>query len=76
MTIPVELEDEDAIRGFGGIVENCHFCKAPTRYWHENTNNPVCRECAKSHRVAELPDWGKLVRANKRKIAKLARIKP
>jgi len=67
MTIPVQHESDEMVAEFGGIIEGCHFCKAPTRYWHENTNNPVCKVCAKSHKVAELPDWGKEVRALKRK---------
>ncbi len=73
MTIPVVHEDQETAAEFGSLVERCHFCQAPTRYWHENTNNPVCPGCAKKHRVAELPDWGKMIRANKRKAAKGAR---
>ena len=55
--IPVEHEDEATVNEFGGIVESCHFCRAPTRYWHTGTNNPVCPDCAKKHRVEELPNW-------------------
>ncbi len=50
-----------------GGVEVCHFCRTKTRYWHENTNNPVCPVCADDHKVGELPDHGKQIRANKRK---------
>jgi len=49
------------------ICENCHFCRRPTRMWHENTNNPVCPDCAKMRRVSELPDYGKAIRAHKRR---------
>lgn len=65
MTIPVT--HEGAEKSFGGTVEKCHFCEAPTRSWHENTNNPVCPDCAKQHKVAELPDWGRKIRALKRR---------
>jgi hypothetical protein len=37
--------------------------------WHQNTNNPVCENCAPKHRVSELPDWGKAARAKKGKSA-------
>lgn len=65
--IPLVYETDEDVKGFGGIIEACHFCKVLTRHWHVNTNNPVCPECAKKHRVAELPDWGKAIRARKRK---------
>lgn len=65
MTIPLIKEPDD--NPWGDLVESCHFCHERTRYWHENTNNPVCRECAKTHKVAELPDHGRNVRALKRK---------
>ncbi len=74
MTIPVKHEKEnfkDEDPRFISFCENtpevCHFCKKTTRYWHENTNNPVCQECAKKHKVGELPDYGKRIRANKRR---------
>jgi hypothetical protein len=51
--------------------ERCHFCRAETKTWHENTNNPVCSVCAKQHKVAELPDFGKRIRANKRKMKRM-----
>ena len=67
MAIPVKPEDAETIAAFGNVVEVCHFCRIKTRYWHENTNNPVCRSCAKLHKVSELPDHGKNIRARKRK---------
>lgn len=66
MTIPVYKEHEEMASVFG-TLENCHFCKKPTHYWHENTNNPVCRECAKKYKVANLPDFGQKIRASKRR---------
>ena len=67
MTIPLVHEEQEVIEEFCSIMERCHFCKTTTRWWHENTNNPVCQGCAKVHKVAELPDWGKAIRALKRK---------
>ncbi len=67
MTIPVILEPVEVRQEFGGIVESCVFCWSPTRYWHLNTNNPVCLFCSRRHRVSELPDHGKKIRAAKRR---------
>lgn len=39
--------------------ENCTFCKQPTDMWHDKTNNPVCPDCAKTHKVSELTNWFK-----------------
>ncbi len=67
----IEHEDKEVLKKWGmgleSILEHCHFCRKPTPYWHTNTNNPVCQECAKTHRVSELPDYGQRVRAMKRK---------
>ena len=40
-------------------VEGCYFCKYMTRFWHEETNSPVCSVCAKRHEASELPNWRK-----------------
>lgn len=64
MTIPLVKEPEDT--PFGN--ERCHFCKAVTIHWHENTNNPVCPVCAPRHKVAELPDHGQWIRTTKRRL--------
>jgi hypothetical protein len=71
MTIPLIHEDKfcPGLRDcpvLGHIIEECHFCGTPTRYWHENTNNPVCPTCSKKHKVKELPDFGQKIRAEKR----------
>ena len=67
MTIPINKEPEDFASHFWGAIEDCHFCKKPTKWWHENTNNPVCPDCSKTNKVSELPDHGQMIRANKRK---------
>ena len=66
MTIPLIEEDPELWEGTH-VYENCHFCKKKTKMWHENTNNPVCRSCAKKHKVAELPDFGQNIRRAKRR---------
>lgn len=66
MAIPVHREPEIDDPLFRNVIESCHFCQKPTRYWHENTNNPVCPKCAKLHKVAELPDYGQNIRRMKR----------
>lgn len=37
-----------------GVYENCIFCENPTDTWHEDSNNPVCRKCAKIKTVEDL----------------------
>lgn len=73
MAIPVIREPDEEASNYGGLLESCHFCQMATRWWHENTNNPVCQQCAKKHRVSELPDHGQRVRAMKRKKAREAK---
>ncbi len=63
MAIPVVHEPPDVVFG---KIERCHFCLQRTRYWHENTDNPVCPQCAKKYKVAALPDHGQVVRRLKR----------
>lgn len=67
MAIPVLKESAEVTKLHDGLLECCYFCKAPTVYWHENTNNPVCPVCAAAHKVSELPDFGQAIRAAKRK---------
>jgi hypothetical protein len=54
--IKVELEP-GPIGDYGGVVENCVLCGQRTRYWHRQTNNPVCSACAKRRKVSELKNW-------------------
>ena len=68
--IPLKEEPNELYKERHGH-ESCYFCKQPTQTWHQNTNNPVCGKCAKEHKVAELPDHGARVRANKRKMRKV-----
>lgn len=67
MAFRVVREPEDVTNRSPRIVESCLFCKRPTRFWHEPTNNPVCEACARVHRVAELPDHGLVYRREMRK---------
>jgi hypothetical protein len=53
--IPLVEEPKDLFQGFHAY-EFCYFkCGKRTKYWHTRTNQPVCKECAKVHKVAELP---------------------
>jgi len=61
MSIPLIKEIDNF-----GPYEKCYFCSSTCITWHENTNNPVCTKCAKIHEVKELPDFGQIVRKNKR----------
>lgn len=66
MTIPLIKEEKELYDQFG-VYEKCYFCNKSTDMWHENTNNPVCPNCAKKHKVKELPDFGQNIRREKRK---------
>ncbi|MBI6882655.1 hypothetical protein [Pseudomonas putida] len=37
------------------LIEECFFCKVPTRFWHHKSNQPVCPACSPMHTVKELP---------------------
>ncbi len=51
----------------GAIVEKCVFCSTPTRTWHENTNSPICVNCASTHVINDIiEDNGQRIRAHKR----------
>jgi len=65
--IPIYTESTSTVKEWSHVVERCVFCGLPTRTWHENTNNPVCKECAKTKKVGDIPeDHGQLVRRLKR----------
>jgi len=64
--IPVWTEPTSTRNEFPKIIEQCVFCDTPTRTWHENTNNPICVNCASIRKVSEIPeDYGSRVRHNK-----------
>jgi DNA polymerase III psi subunit len=36
-------------------MEYCYFnCGNKTKYWHLKTNQPICKECSKKHKVSEI----------------------
>ncbi|MFK5948094.1 MAG: hypothetical protein QM500_04920 [Methylococcales bacterium] len=74
MAIPLVKEPEEFASHFWGAVESCFFCKEETKHWHENTNNPVCPCCSKTHTVSELPDFGQKIRQQKRQMKAQANI--
>ena len=74
MPIPLIKEPLDVL--MPEICELCHFCRRPTRTWHQNTNNPVCEKCAPKHKVSELPDFGQVIRNRKRKERILRTLNP
>lgn len=54
MSIPLVEETKDYVKEFG-FYEKCYFkCGSPTKYWHVRTNQPICKECAKTHKVSEV----------------------
>jgi len=61
--IVVEPEDIKELKKWGmnleKIIEHCVFCSTPTRFWHRETNNPVCQDCASKHSVGELTNHRK-----------------
>ena len=54
MTIPLVKESEEIREEFPSTIECCVFCKQQTIHWHEDTNSPVCQDCAEKHDVVEL----------------------
>lgn len=52
--IPLVEESKDRYLNFR-VYENCYFnCGSTTKFWHWKTNQPICKECAKVHKVAEV----------------------
>lgn len=41
--------------GLDKLVEQCHFCSKPTRFWNHPTNCPVCPSCSLVRSAKELP---------------------
>lgn len=56
--IPIKQEPTELYQEFR-CHEICVFCKQPTSTWHQKTNNPVCGDCAKTHKVSELKNMFK-----------------
>lgn len=53
--IPLVEERKERFEEFR-IYEECFFgCGTKTKYWHWKTNQPVCKYCARTHKVSELP---------------------
>jgi hypothetical protein len=53
--IPLVEEPKEFQSIFWGAVEVCYFnCGRFTHFWHWRTNQPVCKDCAKTHKVSEL----------------------
>ena len=51
--IPTVREPKEMFENTG-VYERCYFCKEPTNMWHWRTNQPVCNECKKTHKVSEI----------------------
>ncbi len=52
--IPTVKEPKEFFEEFG-VYENCYFkCGKTTDMWHPGTNQPICNDCAKKHKVAEV----------------------
>ena len=52
--IPLVKESKNYFSEFH-VYENCYFkCGNKTKYWHWRTNQPICKVCAKNHKVSEV----------------------
>jgi hypothetical protein len=52
--IPLVEEPKEHFREFR-VYEKCYFnCGNSTKYWHWRTNQPICKDCAKKHKVSEV----------------------
>jgi hypothetical protein len=52
--IPLVEESKDLHKNFG-LYEFCYFgCGKTTKFWHWRTNQPICKACAKTHKVSEV----------------------
>jgi hypothetical protein len=54
--IPLVEETKEPLSiGLISVYENCYFgCGKKTKYWHWRTNQPICKDCAKTHKVSEV----------------------
>jgi len=52
--IPLVEESKDLYQNLK-VYEKCYFgCGKDTKFWHWRTNQPVCKDCAKIHKVSEI----------------------
>ena len=52
--IPTVEEPKEHFEEFR-IYEKCYFgCGRASKFWHWRTNQPVCKECAKTRKVSEI----------------------
>lgn len=52
--IPLVEQVEDLYQNLK-VYEACYFnCGRRTKFWHCRTNQPICKECAKIHKVSEV----------------------
>ncbi len=65
--IPLYSEPTSIKAEFGNLMEDCIFCEKPTDTWHENTNNPICMDCANKYKISDIKeDFGQNIRRAKR----------
>jgi len=53
VTIPIEKEPPELYANTR-VYEHCVFCDDQTDTWNKKRNAPVCVECSKKHKVAEI----------------------
>lgn len=53
MNIPVVAESEE-MHDVTGAYEQCIFCNEETKYWHEESNRPVCPVCSVVNTPADI----------------------
>lgn len=53
MAIPIELEDP-RLYIETKVYEDCVFCGNSSKYWHKESNSPVCQLCATTRHVHEI----------------------
>lgn len=51
----INVEHEGgSVKDWAFIIENCIFCDQQSRYWHKESNSPVCLQCAQTRHVHEI----------------------
>ncbi len=51
--IPIIEESEEMYLNTH-VYEKCVFCGVDTKYWHEETNTPICYDCSLTHDVEDI----------------------